>query len=388
MNQSDDFELYKSLSSETELNDIEFFEKYNNIDTNDSEEYNVSDMRDSFARTTPGIATGEVIEGTSYYDVLIQNGEIPLDYNNAFTYPEEMISSSGKLVNVLFTKEERKLFEDEKIHEIDDYNSSISNIPVKRNLGVKMPTFFASEDVSPLEGEVFRIITSIPIAQGYTGSGDIFPNTCLFDATYIYRYMTMNKSNGKGKVSKSNIINPTILYAIEHAIERLRNTYIYADYMDSYGNMCQISENMIVLRRITTSINGVIKSVYQLVKAPALLNYSLATNNIDIRNTNQIHVCTKYSKKLIELQSYLYSIIMDFKKKNQKQGTIYYKSIFSNCNIIHIDSSGKKNRTALKRDKDLVVNTFLNNWVKTGFIKSFEEVDSKNEVRNSIIIEL
>lgn len=118
------------------------------------------------------------------------------------------------------------------------------------------------------------------------------------------------------------------------------------------------------------------------------MDYSLATNNLDVKNTNQIHVCTKYSKKLIEIQSYLYSVIMDFKMKNKKQGTIYYKSVFSNCNIIHIDSSGKKNRTALKRDKDLIVNTFLNNWVKNGFIKSFEEVDSKNEVRNSVLIKL
>lgn len=385
MDLDDDFELYKSLSSETELNDIEFFEKYNN--TNNSEESDVSDTRDSFTRTTPEIAAGEVIEDPSYLDVLIQNGEIPKDYNNTYIYPEEMVSSSGKLVNVLFTKEERKLFEDEKIHEIDDYASSNSNKPVKRNLGVKMPTFFASEDVSALEGEVFRIITSIPITQGYTGSGDTFPNTCLFDAAYIYRYMTMNRSNGKVDQSY-HPINPAVIYAIEHAIERLRNTYIYADYMDSYGNMCQISENMIYLRKITTNINGVQKSVYQLIKAPALLNYSLATNNLDVRNTNQIHVCTKYSKKLIEIQAYLYSVIMDFKKKNKNQGTIYYRSVFSNCNLIHIDATGKKNRTALKRDKDIIVNTFLDNWVKNGFIKSFEEVDSKTEVRNGIVIKL
>ena len=85
MDLDDDFELYKSLSSETELNDIEFFEKYNN--TNNSEESDVSDMRDSFTRTTPEIAAGEVIEDPSYLDVLIQNGEIPKDYNNTYIYP-------------------------------------------------------------------------------------------------------------------------------------------------------------------------------------------------------------------------------------------------------------------------------------------------------------
>lgn len=387
MNLSDDFELYKSLSSETELNDIEFFEKYNNNNINNNVESCETDMRDSFTRTIPEVTSGEVVEDASYLDVLIQNGEIPKNYNSS-SYPEEIVSSSGKLVNVLFTKEERKLFEDEKIHEIDDYASSRTDKPVKRNLGVKMPTFFASEDVSALEGEVFRIITSIPIAQGYTSCGDVFPNTCLFDATYIYRYMTMNKSNSKGTANKSNTINPAIIYAIEHAIERLSNTYIYADYIDENGNMYQICERMIYLRKITTKINGIKKSVYQLIKAPALLNYSLATKNLDVKNTNQIHVCTKYSKKLIEIQSYLYSIIMDFKMENKKQGTIYYKSIFSNCNIIHIDSSGKKNRTALKRDKDIIVNTFLNNWVKNGFIKSFEEVDSKKEVRNRIVVNL
>lgn len=387
MNQSDDFELYKSLSSETELNDIEFFEKYNNIDANNSKESKESDMRDIFSKTTPEIASGDVIEDASYLDVLIMKGDITEDYNRyVYTYPEEMISSSGKLVNVLFTKEDRKFFVDEKIHEIDDYVSSTSTNSVKRNLGIKMPTFFASEDVSPLEGEVFRIITSIPIAKGYTGIGDTFPNSCLFDAAYIYRYITLNKSNGK--YNQNNSVNPMMIDAIEHAIERLRYTYIYADYVDSRGNTIQVSENLIYLRRITTTINGVTKSVYQLFKAPALLDYSLATNNLDVKNTNQIHVCTKYSKKLIEIQSYLYSVIMDFKMKNKKQGTIYYKSVFSNCNIIHIDSSGKKNRTALKRDKDLIVNTFLNNWVKNGFIKSFEEVDSKNEVRNSVLIKL
>lgn len=220
--------------------------------------------------------------------------------------------------------------------------------------------------------------------MGYASPKDIFPKNVFFDAEYICKYLT-KRSGSKSRADNSKL-SPELVKNIENAIERLENTFIYADYTEIKTNgLISIQERLINLRKVSVKINGIPRVVYQLITPPALLNYSLATNNLDVRNVNQIHVCTKYNLKLINIQGYLYTIISDCKKRGSKSCTIYYKALFRACRISYNDNDSTK-RVKIQRDKDTVITKFLKKWVENGFIQGFEEHESLKEKRNNIMI--
>lgn len=336
-------------------------------------------MRQEFIEMEP---EKKAANDTDEISGLVESYDVSAD-TFCYSYPEEIVSGSGRLVNVLFTEEDRRMFGDGQIHNLEEYrDGNVSSL--SSNMGVKMPKFYASTNVSPLEGEVYRIISSLPIAMGYASPKDTFPKNVFFDAEYICKYLT-KKSGSKSRADNSKL-SPELVKNIESAIERLENTFIYADYTEIKSNgLISIQERLINLRKVSVKINGIPRVVYQLITPPALLNYSLATNNLDVRNVNQIHVCTKYNLKLINIQGYLYTIISDCKKRGSKSCTIYYKAMFRACRISYDDNDSAR-RNKIQRDKDTVMTKFLEKWVKNGFIQGFEEHDSLKEKRNNIVI--
>ena len=374
--------MYFAEDDENELNDIEFFKKYNKEDTIEEKESSYDKcmrMRQEFIEMEP---EKKAANDTDEISGLVESYDVSAD-TFCYSYPEEIVSGSGRLVNVLFTEEDRRMFGDGQIHNLEEYrDGNVSSL--SSNMGVKMPKFYASTNVSPLEGEVYRIISSLPIAMGYASPKDTFPKNVFFDAEYICKYLT-KKSGSKSRADNSKL-SPELVKNIESAIERLENTFIYADYTEIKSNgLISIQERLINLRKVSVKINGIPRVVYQLITPPALLNYSLATNNLDIRNVNQIHVCTKYNLKLINIQGYLYTIISDCKKRGSKSCTIYYKAMFRACRISYDDNDSAR-RNKIQRDKDTVMTKFLEKWVKNGFIQGFEEHDSLKEKRNNIVI--
>lgn len=374
--------MYFAEDDENELNDIEFFKKYNKEDTIEEKESSYDKcmrMRQEFIEMEPEKKTANDSDEISG---LVESYDVAAD-TFCYSYPEEIVSGSGRLVNVLFTEEDRRMFGDGQIHNLKEYQeSNVSSMA--SNMGVKMPKFYASTNVSPLEGEVYRIISSLPIAMGYTSPKDTFPKNVFFDAEYICKYLT-KKSGSKSRADNSKL-SPELVKNIESAIDRLENTFIYADYTEIKSNgLISIQERLINLRKVSIKINGIPRVVYQLITPPALLNYSLATNNLDVRNVNQIHVCTKYNLKLINIQGYLYTIISDCKKRGSKSCTIYYKALFRACRISYDDNDSTK-RVKIQRDKDTVITKFLKKWVENGFIQGFEEHESLKEKRNNIVI--
>lgn len=374
--------MYFAEDDENELNDIEFFKKYNKEDTIEEKESSYDKcmrMRQEFIEMEP---EKKAANDTDEISGLVESYDVSAD-TFCYSYPEEIVSGSGRLVNVLFTEEDRRMFGDGQIHNLEEYrDGNVSSL--SSNMGVKMPKFYASTNVSPLEGEVYRIISSLPIAMGYASPKDTFPKDVFFDAEYICKYLT-KKSGSKSRADNSKL-SPELVKNIESAIERLENTFIYADYTEIKSNgLISIQERLINLRKVSVKINGIPRVVYQLITPPALLNYSLATNNLDVRNVNQIHVCTKYNLKLINIQGYLYTIISDCKKRGSKSCTIYYKAMFRACRISYDDNDSAR-RNKIQRDKDTVMTKFLEKWVKNGFIQGFEEHDSLKEKRNNIVI--
>lgn len=374
--------MYFAEDDENELNDIEFFKKYNKEDTIEEKESSYDKcmrMRQEFIEMEP---EKKAANDTDEISGLVESYDVSAD-TFCYSYPEEIVSGSGRLVNVLFTEEDRRMFGDGQIHNLEEYrDGNVSSL--SSNMGVKMPKFYASTNVSPLEGEVYRIISSLPIAMGYVSPKDTFPKNVFFDAEYICKYLT-KKSGSKSRADNSKL-SPELVKNIESAIERLENTFIYADYTEIKSNgLISIQERLINLRKVSVKINGIPRVVYQLITPPALLNYSLATNNLDVRNVNQIHVCTKYNLKLINIQGYLYTIISDCKKRGSKSCTIYYKAMFRACRISYDDNDSAR-RNKIQRDKDTVMTKFLEKWVKNGFIQGFEEHDSLKEKRNNIVI--
>jgi uncharacterized protein YsxB (DUF464 family) len=374
--------MYFAEDDENELNDIEFFKKYNKEDTIEEKESSYDKcmrMRQEFIEMEP---EKKAANDTDEISGLVESYDVSAD-TFCYSYPEEIVSGSGRLVNVLFTEEDRRMFGDGQIHNLEEYrDGNVSSL--SSNMGVKMPKFYASTNVSPLEGEVYRIISSLPIAMGYASPKDTFPKNVFFDAEYICKYLT-KKSGSKSRADNSKL-SPELVKNIESAIERLENTFIYADYTEIKSNgLISIQERLINLRKVSVKINGIPRVVYQLITPPALLNYSLATNNLDVRNVNQIHVCTKYNLKLINIQGYLYTIISDCKKRGSKSCTIYYKAMFRACRISYDDNDSAR-RNKIQRDKDTVMTKFLEKWVKNGFIQGFEEHDSLKEKRNNIVI--
>ena len=374
--------MYFAEDDENELNDIEFFKKYNKEDTIEEKESSYDkcmSMRQEFIEMEP---EKKAANDTDEISGLVESYDVSAD-TFCYSYPEEIVSGSGRLVNVLFTEEDRRMFGDGQIHNLEEYrDGNVSSL--SSNMGVKMPKFYASTNVSPLEGEVYRIISSLPIAMGYASPKDTFPKNVFFDAEYICKYLT-KKTGSKSRADNSKL-SPELVKNIESAIERLENTFIYADYTEIKSNgLISIQERLINLRKVSVKINGIPRVVYQLITPPALLNYSLATNNLDVRNVNQIHVCTKYNLKLINIQGYLYTIISDCKKRGSKSCTIYYKAMFRACRISYDDNDSAR-RNKIQRDKDTVMTKFLEKWVKNGFIQGFEEHDSLKEKRNNIVI--
>lgn len=374
--------MYFAEDDENELNDIEFFKKYNKEDTIEEKESSYDKcmrMRQEFIEMEP---EKKAANDTDEISGLVESYDVSAD-TFCYSYPEEIVSGSGRLVNVLFTEEDRRMFGDGQIHNLEEYrDGNVSSL--SSNMGVKMPKFYASTNVSPLEGEVYRIISSLPIAMGYASPKDTFPKNVFFDAEYICKYLT-KKSGSKSRADNSKL-SQELVKNIESAIERLENTFIYADYTEIKSNgLISIQERLINLRKVSVKINGIPRVVYQLITPPALLNYSLATNNLDVRNVNQIHVCTKYNLKLINIQGYLYTIISDCKKRGSKSCTIYYKAMFRACRISYDDNDSAR-RNKIQRDKDTVMTKFLEKWVKNGFIQGFEEHDSLKEKRNNIVI--
>lgn len=374
--------MYFAEDDENELNDIEFFKKYNkesSIEEKESSYDKCMRMRQEFIEMEP---EKKAANDTDEISGLVESYDVSAD-TFCYSYPEEIVSGSGRLVNVLFTEEDRRMFGDGQIHNLEEYrDGNVSSL--SSNMGVKMPKFYASTNVSPLEGEVYRIISSLPIAMGYASPKDTFPKNVFFDAEYICKYLT-KKSGSKSRADNSKL-SPELVKNIESAIERLENTFIYADYTEIKSNgLISIQERLINLRKVSVKINGIPRVVYQLITPPALLNYSLATNNLDVRNVNQIHVCTKYNLKLINIQGYLYTIISDCKKRGSKSCTIYYKAMFRACRISYDDNDSAR-RNKIQRDKDTVMTKFLEKWVKNGFIQGFEEHDSLKEKRNNIVI--
>lgn len=374
--------MYFAEDDENELNDIEFFKKYNKKDSIEEKESSYDKcmrMRQEFIEMEPEKKTANDSDEISG---LVESYDVAAD-TFCYSYPEEIVSGSGRLVNVLFTEEDRRMFGDGQIHNLKEYQeSNVSSMA--SNMGVKMPKFYASTNVSPLEGEVYRIISSLPIAMGYASPKDTFPKNVFFDAEYICKYLT-KKSGSKSRADNSKL-SPELVKNIESAIDRLENTFIYADYTEIKSNgLISIQERLINLRKVSIKINGIPRVVYQLITPPALLNYSLATNNLDVRNVNQIHVCTKYNLKLINIQGYLYTIISDCKKRGSKSCTIYYKALFRACRISYDDNDSTK-RVKIQRDKDTVITKFLKKWVENGFIQGFEEHESLKEKRNNIVI--
>lgn len=374
--------MYFAEDDENELNDIEFFKKYNkesSIEEKESSYDKCMRMRQEFIEMEPEKKTANDSDEISG---LVESYDVAAD-TFCYSYPEEIVSGSGRLVNVLFTEEDRRMFGDGQIHNLKEYQeSNVSSMA--SNMGVKMPKFYASTNVSPLEGEVYRIISSLPIAMGYASPKDTFPKNVFFDAEYICKYLT-KKSGSKSRADNSKL-SPELVKNIESAIDRLENTFIYADYTEIKSNgLISIQERLINLRKVSIKINGIPRVVYQLITPPALLNYSLATNNLDVRNVNQIHVCTKYNLKLINIQGYLYTIISDCKKRGSKSCTIYYKALFRACRISYDDNDSTK-RVKIQRDKDTVITKFLKKWVENGFIQGFEEHESLKEKRNNIVI--
>lgn len=374
--------MYFAEDDENELNDIEFFKKYNkegSIEEKESSYDKCMRMRQEFIEMEP---EKKADNDSDEISGLVESYDVAAD-TFCYSYPEEIVSGSGRLVNVLFTEEERRMFGDGQIHNLKEYQEgNVSSLA--SNMGVKMPKFYASTNVSPLEGEVYRIISSLPIAMGYASPKDTFPKNVFFDAEYICKYLT-KKSGSKSRADNSKL-SPELVKNIENAIERLENTFIYADYTEIKTNgLISIQERLINLRKVSVKINGIPRVVYQLITPPALLNYSLTTNNLDVRNVNQIHVCTKYNLKLINIQGYLYTIISDCKKRGSKSCTIYYKALFRACRISYDDNDSTK-RVKIQRDKDTVITKFLKKWVENGFIQGFEEHDSLKEKRNNIVI--
>lgn len=374
--------MYFAEDDENELNDIEFFKKYNkesSIEEKESSYDKCMRMRQEFIEMEP---EKKAANDSDEISELVESYDVAAD-TFCYSYPEEIVSGSGRLVNVLFTEEDRRMFGDGQIHNLEEYrDGNVSSL--SSNMGVKMPKFYASTNVSPLEGEVYRIISSLPIAMGYASPKDTFPKNVFFDAEYICKYLT-KKSGSKSRADNSKL-SPELVKNIESAIERLENTFIYADYTEIKSNgLISIQERLINLRKVSVKINGIPRVVYQLITPPALLNYSLATNNLDVRNVNQIHVCTKYNLKLINIQGYLYTIISDCKKRGSKSCTIYYKAMFRACRISYDDTDSTK-RVKIQRDKDTVITKFLKKWVENGFIQGFEEHDSLKEKRNNIVI--
>lgn len=374
--------MYFAEDDENELNDIEFFKKYNKEDSIEEKESSYDKcmrMRQEFIEMEPEKKTANDSDEISG---LVESYDVAAD-TFCYSYPEEIVSGSGRLVNVLFTEEDRRMFGDGQIHNLKEYQEgNVSSLT--SNMGVKMPKFYASTNVSPLEGEVYRIISSLPIAMGYASPKDTFPKNVFFDAEYICKYLT-KKSGSKSRADNSKL-SPELVKNIESAINRLENTFIYADYTEIKSNgLISIQERLINLRKVSVKINGIPRVAYQLITPPALLNYSLATNNLDVRNVNQIHVCTKYNLKLINIQGYLYTIISDCKKRGSKSCTIYYKALFRACGISYDDNDSGK-RVKIQRDKDTVTTKFLEKWVANGFIQGFEEQESLKEKRNSIVV--
>lgn len=299
-------------------------------------------------------------------------------------YPENMIYAGGHLLNILFTPEDRKILDDGNIHSVNEYEKNKDD-EVIVNVGVKSPDFYADKEVTPLEGDVFRVISSLPVALGYDRVGAAFPENCYFDAYYIYKYLTMNRQNASTysrRVPTDDVIN-----SINECVSRLENTYIYCDYSNNKKGMKTIiSERMLSLRFIDVKVNGRVKRIYQLKSSPALLDYAIRTGNLDSRNTSQIQVCTKYNRKMLDLQSFLFTCIMDFKNRGLTKGELYYSSIFRNCQIFYRDKETR--RTEVKRDKDRIINNFFKKWKETGFIKDYKEEGSKTQVRTKIIVYL
>ena len=374
--------MYFAEDDENELNDIEFFKKYykeSSIEEKESSYDKCMRMRQEFIEMEP---EKKAANDSDEISGLVESYDVAAD-TFCYSYPEEIVSGSGRLVNVLFTEEDRRMFGDGQIHNLEEYQEgNVSSLT--SNMGVKMPKFYASTNVSPLEGEVYRIISSLPIAMGYASPKDTFPKNVFFDAEYICKYLT-KKSGSKSRADNSKL-SPELVKNIESAIDRLENTFIYADYTEINSNgLISIQERLINLRKVSVKINGIPRVVYQLITPPALLNYSLATNNLDVRNVNQIHVCTKYNLKLINIQGYLYTIISDCKKRGSKSCTIYYKALFRACRISYDDNDSSR-RNKIQRDKDTVITKFLEKWVANGFIQGFEEHDSLKEKRNNIVI--
>lgn len=375
--------MYFAEDDENELNDIEFFKKYNKESSIEEKENSYDKcmrMRQEFIEMEP---EKKAANDSDEISELVESYDVAAD-TFCYSYPEEIVSGSGRLVNVLFTEEDRRMFGDGQIHNLEEYQDDNNVSSLSSNMGVKMPKFYASTNVSPLEGEVYRIISSLPIAMGYASPKDIFPKNVFFDAEYICKYLT--KRSGSRRRDGNSKLSPELVKNIENAIERLENTFIYVDYTELKTNgIISIQDRLIHLRKVIVKINGIHKTVYQLAAPPALLDYSLATNNLDVRNVNQIHVCTKYNLKLINIQGYLYTVISDCKKRGVKSCTIYYKALFRNCRISYDDNDSSR-RNKIQRDKDTVITKFLEKWVANGFIQGFEEHDSLKEKRNNIVI--
>lgn len=350
------------------LDDMEFYESQLRRAGEFEQEYN---LRQEFLDLVPGKVEHTILGPDE--NIALRN-----------SYPEKMPYPNINLLKVMFTPDDRSTIDDGEIHEIKEYDRnggvvSESNI----NLGIKTPAFYADHQVTPMEGEVFNVICSLPLLLGYDGT-NTFPENCFFDATSIYKYLTLNKSTGHN--TKNNHVAPAeILKSIDECIEALENTFVYLDYYEPGSGVHAAYERMLHLRFFEIEVNGVKKKAYHLLSAPLILPYALKTNNISEKNTSQICVCTRYNRKMLDIQSFLFYCVSSEKKKGKNSVEVTYSSIFRNCRIYHDNKNINVRRTEVKRDKDTIIK-FLDKWIKTGFITSYEEQGTSKEVRTKIII--
>ena len=103
--------MYFAEDDRNELNDIEFFKKYNkegSIEEKESSYDKCMRMRQEFIEMEPEKkADNDSDEITG----LVESYDVAAD-TFCYSYPEEIVSGSGRLVNVLFTEEDRRMFGD------------------------------------------------------------------------------------------------------------------------------------------------------------------------------------------------------------------------------------------------------------------------------------
>lgn len=197
--------MYFAEDDENKLNDIEFFKTYNkknSIEEKESSYDKCMRMRQEFIEMEP-----EKKADNDSYEIsgLVESYDVAAD-TFCYSYPEEIVSGSRRLVNVLFTEEDKRMFGDGQIHNLKEYQyDNVSSL--SSNMGVKMPKFYASTNVSPLEGEVYRIISSLPIAMGYASPKDTFQKMCSLMLNISANILQKSRAVKAGQIILSYLLN-------------------------------------------------------------------------------------------------------------------------------------------------------------------------------------